>query len=117
MLGGDDLAAAQEASVQFPDAAQFWDGEHKLGAEVTHSLGATDWTAWDIYLFYPPGARWDDHLPAPAAALVQAKGVVIGTKGTLPRAGEQDAVPMRLRERADVVGSQGDITGLLDRAA
>jgi hypothetical protein len=98
MLGGDDRAAGEAASVQFPAAAQFWDGEKKLGAEVAHSIGADDWTAWDIYLFYPPGARWDDHLPAPAAALAQVKGVVVGTKG-------------------DVVGSQDDITGLLDRAA
>ncbi len=116
MLPGDDRAAADAASAAF-DAPQFWDGDRKLGAAVARSLGVDDWIAWDIYLFYPPGARWDDHLPAPTVALAQIKGVVVATKGALPPAGDADAIPARWRERADVVGEQADITELLVRAA
>jgi hypothetical protein len=119
MLPDDDRAAAQDASALLAAAGapQYWDADQKLGAEVAHSLDADGWTAWDIYLFYPPGVRWDDHLPAPTAALAQVKSVVVGTKGTLPPDGDQDALPERLRARADVVGRQADITALLQRAA
>lgn len=116
MLPDDDRAAADAASAAL-DAPQFWDGEHKLGAEVGRSLGVDDWIAWDVYLFYPPGARWDDHLPAPTLALAQTKGVVVATKGALPATGDGQQLPARWRERADVVGEQADLEQLLARAA
>jgi hypothetical protein len=120
MFDGDELAAADEASSRFRDAAvpQFWDGAKKLGKEVGRSVGADGWTAWDIYLFYPPGAEWTDAgLPAPEAALVQAGGVVVGTKGTLPPAGDQSRLLKRLQGKADVVGEQPDLEALLTRVA
>ena len=120
MLDGDELAAAVAASERFrnPPVSQFWDGDAKLGKEVARSVGAPGWTAWDIYLFYPPGAEWTDQgLPAPDAALAQAGGVVVGTKGTLPPAGDQSRLPKRMTGQADVVGEQANIEALLTQVA
>src|SRR5689334_15029577 len=99
MLDADELPGAIEASARFrdPPVPQFWDGTKRLGKEVGRSLGAPDWTAWDVYLFYPPGAEWSDRgLPPPEAAIAQAGGVVVATKGTLPPAGNPSRVPERM---------------------
>jgi len=121
MLDADELPAADEASARFSDLAvpQFWDGSKNLGKEVGRSLGADDWVAWDIYLFYPPGAEWTDAagLPAPEAALAQAGSVVVGTKGALPPAGDQSHLPKRMRGHADVVGEQSNLEALLSAVA
>jgi hypothetical protein len=120
MLDADELPSAQEASARFCGLGvpQFWDGSKRLGAEVARSLGVADWTAWDIYLFYPPGVEWNDKgLPPPEAALVQAHGVVVGSKGALPPVGDQAALPEGMQGRADVVGEQRDIAMLLARVA
>jgi hypothetical protein len=120
MLDGDEQSAAIDASAQFRDAhaPQFWDGAQKLGKEVGRSLGAAGWTAWDIYLFYPPGAEWTDAgLPPPEAALAQAGGVVVGTPGSLPPAADQSRLPAKMRGRAIVVGEQADLDALLAKVA
>jgi hypothetical protein len=116
MLDGDEQPAAVEASARFRDAhaPQFWDGAQKLGHEVARSLGAPDWTAWDVYLFYPPGAEWTERgLPPPEVALAQAGGAVVGTPGSLPPAADQARLPEELRGRAIVVGEQADLDALL----
>lgn len=120
MLDGDELPAAAMASEAFRDRPipQFWDGENKLGLEVARSLGVDKWTAWDIYLFYPPGAEWTEQgLPPPGAALAQAGGVVVAAKGVLPPVGDQSRIPKRLRGKADAVGEQTDLEALLSRVA
>jgi len=120
MLDADELPLADKASARFGDldVSQFWDGAKKLGNEVGHSVGADGWTAWDVYLVYAPGAEWTAAgLPAPAAALAQAGGVVVGTPGTLPPAGDQSRVPRRMRGHADAVGEQPDLESLLSRVA
>ncbi len=110
----DDTRPDADPSLPVP---QFWDGEQSLGKEVARSVGADGWVAWDIYLFYPAGARWDDHLPAPAVALAQVRGVVVATKGVLPAAGDATQLPARLRDAVDVVGDQDHFGELLARAA
>jgi hypothetical protein len=120
MVDGDDLPAAGEASERFRDASasQFWDGDERFGKEVGRSIGAPEWTAWDIYLFYPPGAVWADQgLPAPEAALAQAGGVVVGTTGTLPPVANQARLPKRMTGRAQVVGEQSNLEALLRQVA
>jgi hypothetical protein len=120
MLDADELAAADEASARFGGLAvpQFWDGSKRLGKEVGRSIGAPEWAAWDIYLFYPPGAEWTEAgLPPPEAALAQAGGVVVGTKGTLPPAGDQSRLPKRMAGRAEVVGEQANLEALLSGVA
>jgi len=44
---------------------------------------------------------------------MQAMGVVIGAKGTLPPKGDQSAVPKWAEGRADVVGEQSELASLL----
>ena len=114
MLDDDALASAQRESARFAGVSQFWDGGQRLGHEVATSLGAPSWTAWDVYLFYPPGAQWTDRgLPGPAAALAQAGGVVVATPGTLPPAADQSQLPKKLAGRAIVVGAQENLAALL----
>jgi len=120
MLDSDERPDAEKASEAFRDhpIAQFWDGDTKYGREIARSLGADGWVAWDIYLFYPPGAEWTDKgMPRPEAALAQAGGVVVGTKGTLPAVQLDGHIPDRLRDGVDVVGPQSEIEGLLTRVA
>jgi hypothetical protein len=117
MLDADELPSALSASAAFRDVAvpQFWDGAKRLGNEVARSLGAGEWTAWDIYLFYPPGAEWTEAgIPAPEAALAQAGGVLVASKGTLPALADQSHLPERLRGYAEVVGEHEDFEELRD---
>jgi hypothetical protein len=83
--------------------------------EVSRSLGIeVDKASWDIYLLYPPDAEWTEAgLPAPEKVIVQAMGVVIGAKGTLPPKGDQSRVPKWAEGRADVVGEQSELAELL----
>lgn len=117
MLDGDDRDAAVAMTSTFADKSipQFWDGERLLGFEVSHSLGiATEHASWDIYMFYPPGAEWTDAgLPQPEKVIVQAMGVVIGAKGSLPPTGDQSRIPKWAEGRADVVGEQSELGELL----
>jgi len=114
MLDGDERPAADKERLAFTDVPQFWDGAQRLGKQLAKDLGAgDDWIAWDIYLFYPPGAALD----APAAALAQAGGVVIATPGLLPAARDQSHLKKRFRGHAVVVGDQAYLGTLLAKAA
>jgi hypothetical protein len=120
MLDADELPLALTASAAFRDVAvpQFWDGGKLFGNEVARSLGAGGWTAWDIYLFYPPGVEWTDAgIPAPEAALAQAGGVLVASKGTLPPLADQSHLPKKLRGYAEVVGDHEDFEELRDALA
>lgn len=117
MLESDDRDSAVAMTSTYADKPipQFWDGERLLGFEVSRSLGIeTDKASWDIYLFYPPDAEWTDAgLPPPEKVIVQAMGVVIGAKGSLPPKGDQSRVPKWAEGRADVVGEQSELASLL----
>jgi hypothetical protein len=120
MLDGDERSAVDGAAAIFAGTAapQFWDGAQLFGKAVGRSLGAADWPAWDVYLFYPPGARWDAQgPPAPEAALAQAGGVVVGSPGSLPPAADQSRLLDALRGHAIVVGEQADLAALFTRVA
>lgn len=117
MLESDDRASAVDMTSTFVDKPipQFWDGERLLGKEVSRSLGiGPEKVSWDIYLFYPPDAEWTvAGLPPPERVIVQAMGVVIGAKGTLPPKGDQSRLPKWAEGRADVVGEQSELADLL----
>jgi hypothetical protein len=118
MLDADELPSALTASAAFRDVPQFWDGGKLLGNELARALGAGGWTAWDIYLFYPPGVEWTDAgIPVPEAALAQAGGVLVGSKGTLPPLADQSHLPNKLRGYAEVVGEHEDFGELRDALA
>jgi len=121
MLDSDERPAAEEASAMFADVAvpQFWDGQKRFGLEVTRSFGlAPERAAWDIYLFYPPGAEWTDQgLPPAAKAIAQSMNAVIGLKGTLPPKGDQSRVPGWGKGHVDVVGEPPELGALLTQIA
>jgi hypothetical protein len=68
MLAADDLDAAirQEALFQDERVSQYWDGGRALGRLVAPGLALSEPIAWDIYLLYSPGARWEgERIPPP----------------------------------------------------
>jgi hypothetical protein len=117
MLDSDDRDSAVAMTSTYADKPipQFWDGERLLGKEVSRSLGIDpEKVSWDIYLFYPPEAEWTGAgLPAPEKVIVQAMGVVVGGKGSLPPKGDQSRLPKWAEGRADVVGEQDELAALL----
>ncbi len=67
MLDEDNRASAQSQTRSITDARAFqiWDESQAIGEVVTRTLGLTK-PAWDVYLLYPPGRRWDDtDIPEP----------------------------------------------------
>ncbi len=67
MLPADSLAAAQAAGTSLPPddrVAYGWDDAGALGDPFAQALGLSS-RAWDVYLLYPAGARWDGALPPP----------------------------------------------------
>ena len=115
MLDNDERPAADEMSTTFTTRAtsQYWDGKQLLGKEVAKSLHLDD-VAWDIYLFYPPGAVWTDAgLPPSPRVVVQGMGHVIATKGLLPARGDAQSLPPKARDRADIVGENADLGAVL----
>jgi len=68
VLPADQSAPAREACSLVPDerACHFWDAEGVLQRTFSCVLNLTSGCpAWDVYLAYPPGARWDDEPPKP----------------------------------------------------
>ena len=78
MLPDDNAEAAQTRSELFGDArvTQGWDAQREVGNLFSQMLGLQG-TAWDIYLLYPPGVRWDgEEPPQPAFWMHQLPEVV-----------------------------------------
>jgi hypothetical protein len=55
-------------------AVHFHDPARAVGAAVAEALGGRGKVAWDFYLFYPPGLRWDGRAPVPEVAYHQLVG-------------------------------------------
>lgn len=121
MLDGDERPeAVKEATDIFggSPAVQFWDGDKRFGAEITRSLGVADWRAWDIYLFYEPGAEWTSHgMPAPDAAIIESNGALMATKRVLSPTADQSKVPERFRDHAEVVADVAQLQTVLGQIA
>jgi len=66
MLAADDAATAatQAATFRDPRVAEAWDGQRAAGAQFARMLKLKG-TAWDVYLLYPRGARWEGDAPPP----------------------------------------------------
>lgn len=71
MVRGDTYEAAQKAAKKFKDTRvmQYYDPKQLAGRAFAGSLGQNDKVAWDVYLFYPPGALWQG-LPPKAEAFM-----------------------------------------------
>ena len=65
--GGEEVHVAEATRVVTDARARhYWDEGGALMAAYTRVLGLNQ-DAWDIYLVYPPGVRWEGDLPpAPA---------------------------------------------------
>jgi hypothetical protein len=77
MLPADDAAAAGEAAalVDDPRVRHFYDPGRRAGRAVARALGAAPGaTAWDIYLFWGPSARWAGAVPPRPAAWLHQLG-------------------------------------------
>ncbi len=66
VLPTDDAAAARRSASVFEGTlvAQYHDPNQLLGNAIAEGLIARP-PAWDVYLFYPPGARWEEAPPKP----------------------------------------------------
>ena len=73
MLPGDSEITAREKAAIFndPRVRQFWDPGQLSGKAVAEALGYKGRVAWDIYLFYTPGSKWDEYPPEPAGWMHQ----------------------------------------------
>lgn len=67
MLNSDDMNSAQYAASLFDSKGitQFFDGDNKFGDIVAKTLNPKGEKAWDIYLFFDGGAKWNEKLPRP----------------------------------------------------
>lgn len=69
MLGDEKEEHAREATARMPDprVAHFWTGAHTVAGQFGKAAGLPErMSGWDTFLLYPPGATWDETLPAPA---------------------------------------------------
>ena len=64
MLATDDAGSAEVQAASFRDArlAEAWDGPRAAGALFAKMLKLKG-TAWDVYLLYPRGVRWEGDAP------------------------------------------------------
>jgi hypothetical protein len=60
------MAHVRAQTMQDPRARHFSDPRKRVGRAIAQSLGGRNKVAWDIYLFYAPGAEWDGGPPPPA---------------------------------------------------
>lgn len=67
MLDADTLDAAMPSVKSLNDSRiqHFYDNNQALGKTIAASVGWTGKVAWDIYLFYAPGAEWTVAPPKP----------------------------------------------------
>ncbi len=67
MLPGDSEVTAKRAAkiITSPRASHFHDPNRLAGASIARSLGWEDDVAWDVYLFYEAGAKWQKGPPEP----------------------------------------------------
>ena len=66
-LPADSRKAAEKSAHTFndPRICQFYDPKQRSGQAVANSLGWQGRVAWDIYLFYTAGSKWNETPPAP----------------------------------------------------
>ena len=68
MLPTDKDAPDQDTLALMPDkrATQFWDAKRSTPFPVGRALGLPEgFAAWDVYLLYPPGAKFEQQMPKP----------------------------------------------------
>lgn len=68
MLGGEKEEDAREATALVPDARaiHFWTAVHSLAEALRAPAGLKEELAWDTFLLFPRGMKWEDVPPSPA---------------------------------------------------
>ena len=75
VLESDSAEAGRKAEPLLPDprVIHYWDSDNSIGKlygrQLTLPRGRQ--LAWDIYLVFAPGVRWDDEPPVPTAWMHQ----------------------------------------------
>ena len=69
MLPLDNASTAKKAAQTIADtrARHFYDPKRQTGKIIAQSLGELSQTAWDMYLFYAAGDKWNKEPPQPIA--------------------------------------------------
>ena len=72
----DTELAARRATDLFPDsrARQFWAPTTAVGEQFQPAIGLASEPAWDVYLFYDRGAKWNTGPPRPRDFMHQLGG-------------------------------------------
>ena len=81
VLSSDDLKAARSDAELFSGTRvrQFWDAKRSLGIDIASSVSVEPSPiAWDIYLFYDPGALFGHRAPTPLEWVHQLYGAAPG---------------------------------------
>jgi hypothetical protein len=74
-LAADSKTAAEKTAETFNDSRvyQFYDPQQLSGQVIADSIGWHGRIAWDIYLFYTAGSKWNDMPPSPVDWVHQLK--------------------------------------------
>ena len=78
ILPSDGSAPDKDTLALVPDkrASHFWDAKGTLPVLFQKPLGLPkECVAWDVYLIYPPGVRWESEPPKPVYWQHQLGGV------------------------------------------
>ena len=64
MMPGDSPEEADKEAASFTGlpVTHGWDGDRRLGNMFSEALGLKS-VAWDVYLLYGPGTRWNSEVP------------------------------------------------------
>jgi hypothetical protein len=65
ILRTDDERSSRKATTLFPDprVTNYWVGTTEVGELFQAPIGLTTEPAWDVYLLYPPGVKWESDAP------------------------------------------------------
>jgi hypothetical protein len=100
ILPKDGVDALEDSSAMVQDewrALQFWDPNAETGKRVKKLFDLKIANpAWDVYLLYPPGVKWDAETPTPAYWMHQLTFMPGGADER--RYGALRLDPQRLRE-------------------
>lgn len=84
-------ARAATTHLTDPRVTHFWTDDHVLAEAYKKPLGLEkDYEpAWDIYMLFPPGARWSEALPVPSYFMWVEKKLPAETRFNAEKLGEQ----------------------------
>ena len=76
ILGRDSERTSRAAATLIPGprAVQFWSGSSAVGKLFQAPIHLTGETAWDVYLLYARGQRWEASVPKPRFFMHQLSG-------------------------------------------